>query len=744
MQPPAIDPRTFQDLVDEAKRRIPLYCPEWTDHNVSDPGVMLIELFAWMVDILLYRLNEVPERDFLKFLELIGARPRPAVPATAELLFWFTAPSTGVREIRRGIEVATRQTETRPAILFTTDTPLAVREPNLRYFILERHIQSTEGTVLDYDDVSDRLQRGEQLRAEAFQSIPEEGDAFYLGFAENMDNHVIRLNLYCDTLRGTNINQEDPPLVWEYWDGQDWVDLQPDLDDLNLLRHMEPECNDLGHRLDNTRGLLRDGRVLLILPRNCTIRELRVDDRALTACWIRCRARRRGDVRFYDRSPMIQGVRAESLGGTVDASHAFEVSGEVLGRSDGTPGQHFSLMSPPVLPNRNDPEWPEQVELLQTDGSVDVWSEVEAFALSRATDSHYVLDKLSGEVRFGPRIVAPSGEEQQYGRVPPRGQLIRYSRYRSGGGSIGNVGQGTLVVPKSASDLPYVKWVANLRPASGGRDRETLDAYRLRGPQLVRTREVAVTRADFETLAREASSRVGRVRCVAPTGVLTPPTPSHNGVAHTNGALASSVLHSATIGTPVTSSNGAIPAGTQPGHVRLLLVPWITTVDGPLSEDDLEIPLTVRRSVYAYIRERAPLTTELVVAPPDFRWVSVRTRLIIRARPGLDEVSRERRRRATAESAARRLYQFIHPVSGGVDGQGWPFGASLTLGDIYPLLQEDPEIEYVDELRFRAVYPTPEGEWSIGPDERLLRLKETELLVSHSHDVEIEEDAGAL
>src|SRR6185437_16812903 len=99
---PKLDDRTFQSLVDEAKARIPQYCPEWTDHNVSDPGVMLIELFAWMTDILLYRLNEVPERDFLKFLELIGARPRPAVPATAELTFWFTAPSTGTREIRHG------------------------------------------------------------------------------------------------------------------------------------------------------------------------------------------------------------------------------------------------------------------------------------------------------------------------------------------------------------------------------------------------------------------------------------------------------------------------------------------------------------------------------------------------------------------------------------------------------------------------------------------------------------------
>ena len=67
-----LDDRSFQDLVDEAKKRIPLYCPEWTDHNVSDPGVTLIELFAWMMDILLFRLNQVPRQHYIRLLELLG------------------------------------------------------------------------------------------------------------------------------------------------------------------------------------------------------------------------------------------------------------------------------------------------------------------------------------------------------------------------------------------------------------------------------------------------------------------------------------------------------------------------------------------------------------------------------------------------------------------------------------------------------------------------------------------------
>ena len=69
---PRLDDRGFQDLVDDAKRLVMRRCPEWTDHNVSDPGVTLIETFAFMTDELLYRLNRVPDLNYIKFLELIG------------------------------------------------------------------------------------------------------------------------------------------------------------------------------------------------------------------------------------------------------------------------------------------------------------------------------------------------------------------------------------------------------------------------------------------------------------------------------------------------------------------------------------------------------------------------------------------------------------------------------------------------------------------------------------------------
>src|SRR5579863_656907 len=84
---PNLDDRTFQDIVDDVKRQIGRRCPEWTDHNVSDPGVTLIELFAYMTEMTLYRLNRVPEKNYIKFLEMIGVNLESARPSQTDI--WF-------------------------------------------------------------------------------------------------------------------------------------------------------------------------------------------------------------------------------------------------------------------------------------------------------------------------------------------------------------------------------------------------------------------------------------------------------------------------------------------------------------------------------------------------------------------------------------------------------------------------------------------------------------------------------
>src|SRR5215211_6600567 len=127
---PKLDDRRFQDIVDEAKSRIPTYCPEWTDHNVSDPGVALIELFAWMTDMLLYRVNQIPDKVYVKFLELIGLTLTPPRSARAPVTFYLSAPLTGDQPdllVPRDTDVATMRTETTPAIIFTTEKNMTIR-----------------------------------------------------------------------------------------------------------------------------------------------------------------------------------------------------------------------------------------------------------------------------------------------------------------------------------------------------------------------------------------------------------------------------------------------------------------------------------------------------------------------------------------------------------------------------------------------------------------------------------------
>ena len=87
LTPPKLDARDFKSLVEEARARIPRYLPEWTDWNESDPGITLLQLHAWLTETILYRLNQLPELNYIKFLQLLGVEQRPAQPAQADLTF---------------------------------------------------------------------------------------------------------------------------------------------------------------------------------------------------------------------------------------------------------------------------------------------------------------------------------------------------------------------------------------------------------------------------------------------------------------------------------------------------------------------------------------------------------------------------------------------------------------------------------------------------------------------------------
>jgi predicted phage baseplate assembly protein len=91
---PQLDDLTYDRVVAELKRRIPVYSPEWTDFNDSDPGITLIQLFAYLSEMIGYRLNRIPEKNQIELLQLLGIELNPAHAATTKLAFILSDPTT--------------------------------------------------------------------------------------------------------------------------------------------------------------------------------------------------------------------------------------------------------------------------------------------------------------------------------------------------------------------------------------------------------------------------------------------------------------------------------------------------------------------------------------------------------------------------------------------------------------------------------------------------------------------------
>ncbi len=620
-----LDDRRFQDIVDQAKTLIPQYCPEWTDHNVSDPGVALIELFAWMTDLMLYRVNQVPDKMYVKFLELIGVRLEPPRAARAPVTFYLSAAQPGEVVIPGDCEVATIRTETSAAIVFSTETPGTIRTPELVGAFTRDIDRKGEGEWAQHDLGQIDLP-GQQIRI--FSDDPRPGDAFYLAFRTDLSHHVLALILECEVAGGAGVDPTDPPIVWEVWQGgaDRWA-----------------VCD---VESDGTGGFNWSGEVLLHLPAMAE-----VNFRDLSAYWLRCRlVEARPGTATYEVSPELGRMRLESRGVTIMARHAVTVPNELIGRSDGTPGQVFQLAQPPIL--TCDPA--RDYLVVEPPGEPpQSWREVSDFGDSGSADRHYVLDATDGIVTLGPALLQPDGSVYRFGAVPPKGAGLRFSRYQRGGGVIGNVPRGMLSVLKSS--IPYVARVTNRRSAAGGRNAQSLDDAKLRAPQMLRTRTRAVTAEDFEFLARQVAG-VERARCLAPW-----------------------------------SQPGAADQ-PRPGEVVMVVLPQVDDPRGYIAPERVTLAAELKQAVEAHLGERKLIGTRVEVRAPHFIWVSIdaKVRLPERSDPALIT---EVRQRAEAE-----LYRYLNPYLGGPEGQGWTFGRDLHVSELYALLQRIPGVEFVDEL----------------------------------------------
>jgi predicted phage baseplate assembly protein len=472
---PNLDDRRFQDLVDDAKRLVQQRCPEWTDHNVSDPGVTLIETFAWMTDQLIYRLNRVPDRNYVKFLELIGVNLFPPTAARSQVTFWLSAPQPDVVRIPAGTQAATVRTETDEAIVFATTEDLPIIACSLAEL----------GSMVDGKTFRDQwaaLEKGSGFTC--FKDVPAPGDALYVGLSEAVPSNAVRLRFSCH-IEGVGVDPTNPPLAWEAWSGEDWEPCELDS--------------------DSTGGLNRDGDVVIHVPRSHTASLVSKK----RAGWIRARVTDLEEGQpAYSASPSITSLDAITIGGTADAVHAELVVGEDIGISAGVAGERFSLRREPVVPG----DEPAVLEV-STDEGWEEWTEVADFAGSGPTDRHFVLVLSNGEVRLGPAVRQEDGTIRQYGAAPEKNARLRIRAYRTGGGRKGNVSARALSVLKSS--IPFVARVENRRAASGGVEGEDIENAKIRGPIRLRTRGRAVTTEDFEHIAREAAPEVARIRAVA-------------------------------------------------------------------------------------------------------------------------------------------------------------------------------------------------------------------------------------
>jgi len=284
------------------------------------------------------------------------------------------------------------------------------------------------------------------------------------------------------------------------------------------------------------------------------------------------------------------------------------------------------------------------------------WIEQPNLFFSGPDDRHYVLDHASGRIIFG------NGTN---GMLPTPGNsnVLAY-RYRAGGGLAGNVSAGAINQLLSGA---AAQSVTNPVAAEGGADTEAVANVSWRGPQVLRHRGSALAAADYEALALEASPGVAITRCL-----------------------------------PATSAN-LRPA---PGWVTLILVPH--SLD-PQPRPSYEL----KQEVAAYLAERAPASIEsgrIAVIPPNYLPIGVSATV---AAKQIDKSGVVK----TAVTAA--LNRFFHPLYGGPDGRGWPFGREVYLSDVARLLESIDGVDYVRRLEL-LLDLIPSGDYVPVPPERLV------------------------
>ncbi|MDX2152664.1 MAG: putative baseplate assembly protein [Bryobacteraceae bacterium] len=498
-----------------------------------------------------------------------------------------------------------------------------------------------------------------------FERVADAQPALYIGFDKQPPTDA--LGLYFD-MEEDETDPRGPALAWEYWDGLAWREFPTE---------------------DGTEALRRPGIVnLLAQPDDATLNRF-----GAPLHWIRARLREDGPP----GEPVIKRLYPNA----VWASEQQTLRDVPVGTSNGTPSQVFAITQIPVLEGeqmevrefqgaRADVEWRVvALELAGGDASVlgeierqlasaaptdDVvygslrlkrdrrnkvsevwvaWTPIERILFAGERDRVYELDRASGRLLFGDAI---------HGRIPNAGAVILIRKMASGGGLGGNVKAGA--ISQLVGAVSGVESVVNPRAAEGGANGEALSSLLERGPKTLRHRGRAITAADFEVMAREASPSVAYARAVPLRA------PAANGVA---------------------------------GWVTLMIVPY--------GEEPRPYPsFGLREHVRAYLEARASASLaaahRIAVIGPEYEPVDVTATIAPLVPSEAGNVER---------LAREAIEAFLHPVTGGPEGRGWTLGRSVYVSDLAAVLEAVAGMDYVERLEISRNCVVAGGRADISP-----------------------------
>lgn len=480
---PNLDDKTFEELVEESKKLIPIYAPEWTDFNVSDPGIIFIELFAWLAEIQMYRMNQVTEKNKLKFLKLLGIKPKPSTASKVNVTFFSSDNNFESVIVPQGTQLTSINFENSENIIFETDYELIVAPLKLSMIISESVGFRDNTDANDYDGHY-YYPFGEEVKVD---------NRLYLGFESQSDNSsfeeiTLMINLYEDDLRDRGRHGDEKPeiipsakLKWEYCDSDGiWNDLK--------IKE---------GTIDETQNFNYNGCISLSV-KGININKTTLPPFSESLFWIRCSVKLSSNMTqnlqdikvLYDFPPRIDSIQLN----TVSATQGKTITDEYLGLSNGLPHQKFVLKNKPIIFSESQKVSVQNLNYL----------EVDDFDASGPEDLHYILDKEKGEISFGDGI---------NGYIPPKDAKIVVNSYRTGGGEIGNVKERTInqIIDFKLTGINVI----NLNAASGGMEKESLEDAIISLRKDLKEPYQAVTSNDYEYIAKATPGlRIRRVKAI--------------------------------------------------------------------------------------------------------------------------------------------------------------------------------------------------------------------------------------